>query len=418
MNASLWNKLFSSEVTMGENWRWLATAYVLVFAITYAVLFPGVLQYVAYLGPGLGDDWSFAPFLSVFDGIQQYAQGNWLHPALWGFVLLWIMYVLFTGAIIWIGYALYPQTMGKPFPVDVMFTYFGLTIISTLGIGVVLGLFGLIASLLGFTFMEGVEAYGKILGRIREWVNVQVPTIVDMPVWLAFLAINMIGGFFHYWFHRLAHESRFLWLLFHRTHHMTPELTQSSAQAVFTPFPLFFLAGIPYVLIFSVIGKLITSESIIAYLIIYKLFSTFANMWSHTGACYQWAQRQWIIRVLSTITSEGVYHYLHHSAEPQHNQPRGNLINIGGGLFFFWDRVFGTYVPVSEYRPRVGLQEIPPEEVSTNPLRLALSGSAQLIYELKHNPLRDWFWILFGATDYVPHHSKEYVRRDPLITPG
>lgn len=413
--VSRWQRLLDTETVMGENYRWAATAYVVVFAVSYALLFPGVLQYVAFLGPGLGDDWSFAPFLEVFNGIRAYAGGDWTHPVLAGFMLLWAAYVVFTGAVIYLSYTLYPVTVGKPYPVHLVFTYLGLTLICSVAPAVVYLLLGLLAPVAGYSFMNGVQAFANLLAHLRLWVDQQVPTLIDMPVWLAFLAVNMIGGFFHYWFHRLAHEQRSLWLLFHRTHHMTPELNQATAQAVFSAFPFFFIAAIPYVLIFSVIGKLITSESIVAYLIIYKLFSTFANMWSHQTALYSWAQGQWWIRVLSTITSEGVYHYLHHSSEPQHNNPRGNLINIGGGLFFFWDRVFGTYVPVSAYRPQVGLQGIRVEDMSSNPWRLAVSGTAQLWYELKHNPVREWPAIIFGPTDYVPAHTKEYVLKESVL---
>ena len=412
--ASFWQRLFTTEMVVGERYRWATTAYVIFFAVTYALLFPGVLHVVAFLGPGLGDDWSYETFLGVFNGVRDYASGNWMHPALLGFMLLWVAYTLFTGVMIYLSYSLYPKTMGKAYPVDLTFTYLGLTIISASGPGIVYVLLGVLAPLAGYSFADGMHAFATLLANIRAWVALNVPTVIDMPVWLAFFMINMIGGFFHYWFHRLSHEQRTLWLLFHRTHHMTPELNQSTAQAVFSAFPIFFIAAIPYVLIFSVIGKLITSESIVAYLIIYKLFSTFANMWSHQTAMYQWAQGQWWVRVLSTVTSEGVYHYLHHSAEPQHNNQRGNLINIGGGLFFFWDRVFGTYVPVSGYRPRIGLQDIPPEAMSSNPLRLALSGTAQLLYELKHNPVKDWFMIIFGPTDYVPAHTREYVLKASL----
>jgi sterol desaturase/sphingolipid hydroxylase (fatty acid hydroxylase superfamily) len=406
--------LFTAEMVIGERYRWAATAYVIFFAVTYALLFPGFLQYVAYLGPGLGDDWDFGPFMQVFNGIRSHAGGDWTHPLMLAFMLLWGSYMVFTGTIIYISYSLYPRQVGKPFPVNMIFTYFLLTMICTAGPGLAYLLMGILAPLTGYSFMDGVQAFGNLLHHIRQWVDNSVPTLVNMPAWLAFFMINMVGGFFHYWFHRLSHERRALWLLFHRPHHFNPELIQSVNQPVFSPLPFFFVAAIPYVAIFSVVGKLITSESIVAYLIIYKLFSTFANMWSHQTALYQWAQRQWIIRVLSTITSEGVYHYLHHSAEKQHNNPRGNLINIGGGLFFFWDRVFGTYVPVSEHRPRVGLQGVDADDMTTNPLRLAFSGLAQMLYELKHNPLCDWPMIVFGPSDYVPTHSKEYVLKESL----
>ncbi|HQQ64487.1 MAG TPA: sterol desaturase family protein [Pseudomonadales bacterium] len=413
-HLSVWQRLFTAEMEIGETYRWAATAYVIVFAVTYALLFPGFLQYVAYLGPGLGDDWSLGPFMAVFNGVRAYAGGDWLHPVLLGFMLLWAAYVMFTGTIIYISYSLYPRHVGKPFPVNMVFTYFFLTMICTAGLGLAYLLMGLLAPLAGYSVADGLQAFGSLLNHIRSWADHSVPTLVDMPAWLAFFMVNMVGGFFHYWFHRLSHERRALWLLFHRPHHMNPELIQSVNQPVFSPLPFFFVAAIPYVLVFSVISKLITSESIVAYLIVYKLFSTFANMWSHQTALYEWAQGKWIIRALSTITSEGVYHYLHHSAEKQHNNPRGNLINIGGGLFFFWDRVFGTYVPVTEHRPRVGLQGIEADAMTTNPLRLAFSGLAQMLYELKRNPWRDWPMILFGTTDYVPKHSKEYVLKASL----
>jgi sterol desaturase/sphingolipid hydroxylase (fatty acid hydroxylase superfamily) len=333
-------------------------------------------------------------------------------------MLLVVTNMVFTAAIIIASYTLYPKTVGKPFPVSVLFTYFSLSVVCTTGIGLMHLALGLGASVFGLEFSSGLRAVENLLSLLRNWTQ-QVPTLVDMPAWLAFFVLNMAGGFFHYWFHRLSHESRVLWLLFHRTHHMTPELIQPSAQAVFNSFPFFFFAAVPYVVIFSVIGKLITADSLVNYLIVYKLLSAFSNMWSHQTALYQWAQGQWWIRVLSIITSEGVYHYLHHSAEDLHHTRRSNIVNVGGGLFFFWDRVFGTYVPVSPLRPRVGLQGIPAEAMSTNPLRLAIAGTAQICYELWHNPgVMAWLKILLGRSDYVPPHSKDYVLKASVPQPA
>ena len=96
----------------------------------------------------------------------------------------------------------------------------------------------------------------------------------------------------------------------------------------------------------------------------------------------------------------------------QINKNRGNLINIGGGLCFIWDRVFGTYVPVSAHRPRVGLQNMETDTMTTNPLRLAFAGIAQLIFELQHNrDLKSWLLIVFGPSNYLPPHTKDYVLR-------
>ncbi len=405
----LWHRLFTAELDISERYRSVATTVIVVFAIIYSLSFLGLMQYVAYLGPGLGDNLDFRPFMEVFDHFYSNANGEWFYLPLLLFVGLTVVNLVFTAVIIMLGYFLYPRLIGKPFPITVLFTYLSLNAVCTLGIGAIHVLTGLVAPLVGSDFMGGINAFDELLNMIKGLMQ-QIPTIVELPAWLAFFVIMMVGGFFHYWFHRLAHESRLLWLLFHRTHHMTPELIQPSTQAVFNTFPFFLFAAVPYVVIFSVIGKLITAEPIIIYLIIFKLISAFANLFSHQTALYVWAQKQWPIRVLSTITSEGIYHYLHHSAEPMHNQPRGNLVNIGGGLFFFWDRVFGTYRTATDYRPRVGLQGIEAEEMTTNPLRLAFAGVAQMLYELRYSrSLKEIVAILFGASDYTPEMSRDYV---------
>ena len=404
----MFNAIFNYEFSISEKYRPIATAMVAIFSVLYSLSFLGLMQYVAYLGPGLGDDLNFLPFVSVFKEIKGLDSAVYFYA----FLALCAVNVLFTAGIIFMGYWLYPKTQGRAFPIQILFTYFALNAVCTVGIWSIQGVAALFAPLLGYSLMEGIQAFATLLDTLRAYAN-QVPTLLEMPAWLAFFVLQMVGGFFHYWFHRLAHESRVLWLLFHRTHHMTPELIQPSTQAVFNAFPFFIFAAIPYVVIFSVIGKLITSESLLMYLILYKLCSAFANLWSHQSALYSWAQSKWFIRVLSTITSEGVYHYLHHSAENHHNRPRGNLINIGGGLFFLWDRVFGTYVPVSEHKPKVGLQDVEPDDMSTNPVRLALAGTAQIVYELKHNPsVKHWLMIILGPTDYVPPKSKDYIFKE------
>jgi sterol desaturase/sphingolipid hydroxylase (fatty acid hydroxylase superfamily) len=405
----LYQRLFTTEFNISEHYRPVATTVIVFFAITYSIAFLGLMQYVAYLGPGLGDNLSFAPFIGVFDHFYTNANGNWFYLPLLLFVSLTLVNLIFTAVIVVLGYSLYPRLMGKPFPITVLFTYLSLNAVCTIGIGSMHLITGIIAPLFGYHFIDGFQAFDQLLTKLTLWLQ-QIPTVIDLPAWLAFFVIMMAGGFFHYWFHRLAHESRVLWLLFHRTHHMTPELIQPSTQSVFNAFPFFVFAAVPYVLIFTVIGKLVTADSILMYLIIFKLISAFANLFSHQTALYRWAQKQLPIRILSTITSEGIYHYLHHSAEAKHNQSRGNLVNIGGGLFFFWDRCFGTYQTATDYMPRVGLHNIDPAQLSTNPLRLAFAGIAQLVYELRHcQSIKEAFFIVFGSSAYTPKISRDFV---------
>ena len=142
---------------------------VLVFSIAYSLSFLGLMQYVAYLGPGLGDDLSFSPFMGVFEQFYQAANGHWLSPPLLFFAGLTVANLVFTAAIIILGYWLYPRVLGKPFPLTVLFTFFSLNAICTLGIGAMHALTGLAGSVLGFGFFDGLYAFANLLESIRIW---------------------------------------------------------------------------------------------------------------------------------------------------------------------------------------------------------------------------------------------------------
>lgn len=402
--------LFNREFNIDEKYRPVFSTILCVFALAYPIMFLGLFHFVAFLGPGLGDDWNMAPFYSAIDTVKP-------HPLLlMVFMTIVIATAIHTSVIMMAGYFLYPKTFNKPYPLTVFFTFFFLNLLAATALGLINVLMGGVTAVFGHGFSAGLNAIPELLIRVYEWGQ-QVPTLPDaigihIPGWLAFILVIQIGGFFHYWFHRLAHESRVLWLLYHRPHHMTPELIQPTTQPVITAFPLMLLVAVPYVLIFSALGKLITTESIVIYIITFRMLILIPNLFSHQTSLYDWAHKQWFLRFMSNLSSEGVYHYLHHSRETEHNNNRGNLVNIGGGVFFIWDRIFGTWRDVSDHRPAVGLMDIPPEQLTTNPLRLVFAGISQLVYELIKN--HDWktrWQILMGTTDYLPPHSRDFARK-------
>lgn len=94
---------------------------------------------------------------------------------------------------------------------------------------------------------------------------------------------------------------------------------------------------------------------------------------------------------------------MHHSA-----RPNDQTINLGASPFLFWDRLFDTYRKPYEEAPPLGLTKQP--KMRMNPIRIILSGIAQLWYEFKEN--EDWktrFLILFGPIHYMPPKTKEYL---------
>ncbi len=409
-STTFWQKLFTTEFDIDEKFRPICTAILCLFAIGYPVMFLGLFHFVAFLGPGLGDDWNMGPFFAAIDTVKPY-------PLLFTlFMATVVVTAIYTSVVMMAGYFLYRKTFNKPYPLTVFFTFFLQNILAATALGLINVLIGGVAVVFGHDFSVGLNAIPALLMRVYA-LGQQVPTIPEalgfhVPGWLAFLLVIQVGGFFHYWLHRLAHESRALWLLYHRPHHMTPELIQPTTQPVITAFPFMLLVAVPYVLIFSALGKLITTDSIVVYIITFRMLILIPNLFSHQTSLYHWSHKQRWLRLLSNFSSEGVYHYLHHSREKAHNNSRGNLVNIGGGLFFIWDRVFGTWRDVSDHRPKVGLMDIEPEQLTTNPLRLVFAGVSQLVYELAMNSGWKTRWkILMAGSDYVPPLTKDFARK-------
>ena len=412
MLATRLSNLWHSEVPeISTRHQKLGTGFVVFFAVWFALSFLGWAQYVAYLGPGLGDNWNLMPLRKLWQDLGQQGHVAWLGYSVQQIALL-LLLVLNLGAtagIIIVGYLRYPAEFQRPYPLQHLVTFFGLNALNGLGIGLSLAAIAMLGWALGFEFVQAARRFDELL----LWVSAQaarIPTVMEVPAWLAFLLIVNIGGFFHYWAHRISHESRLFWLLFHRTHHMTPELIQPATQAVFFAFPLFLVAAPLYVFIFAAIAKLIThdAEQVVAYIIIYKLIAAFATTFSHHGALYHYARRNPFVRALSVLVSEGPYHYLHHSSEPAENSRRGNLVNLGGGMCFVWDRVFGTFRELTEHRPLAGLEGRP--TLHMNPLRLSLAGCAQLLHELWHNSgVLNKLRILCLGSDHVPRHSRDFA---------
>ena len=161
--------VFTKEFTIGEQYRPLATAAVALFSIFYSLSFLGLMQYVAYLGPGLGDDLNFSPFIEVANRVYLISGQQVTSPLWLAFISLCAINIIFSTCIIFAGYALYPKTMGKPFPLAILFTYFSLNAVCTVGIFTIHFFQGLAAPLLGYDFMSGLLAFDNLLTTLKTW---------------------------------------------------------------------------------------------------------------------------------------------------------------------------------------------------------------------------------------------------------
>ena len=253
-------------------------------------------------------------------------------------------------------------------------------------------------------FMTGFDLVHAMTLFSKSIVD-RVPTLIELPYPLPLFASMLVVDFFYYWFHRWGHTQRLWWLLWHRPHHMTDELVIPCTQPVFAAAPLFIIMAIPFQICVGVLAKLFSHDTMVLEALLLGVISSTFAIYAHTSAYYEWFGKQKILMFLAHFNGNGNYHYMHHSAKPGHE-----VINVSGACFYFWDKVFGTFVKPTKEIPPVGLTGSP--ELYMNPLRLGLSGMAQIFYELKHNSdFKTRLKILFGSSEYMPPVTKDFAKK-------
>ena len=294
------------------------------------------------------------------------------------------------------GVLRYERDCGEPLPMKFMVTMMlanGVLFIAPLAIVTMLGLAALG---LGFDFESGRQLFAAITGAVEGAIQRYVPTLITVPYPWPLLFAMVTGGFGYYWWHRFQHTWRPLWLLSHRSHHVMTYLVQIAAMPAANP--LAFLANsIPLAILIGVTTKLFAAEPMLLEAMLWVLVShTFTEVFNHTEPVYRWTMRGPVRSAWFTFWGCGAWHQVHHSSLPEHA-----MVNLGGGPWMVWDRVFGTYVEPPVEKPPMGLTNRPP--VKWTAARVALSGHVELARELWRN--RGWWTrakILFGPTHYTP----------------
>lgn len=401
-------KIWNGQIAVDEKWRPLFSVFVVVFAIILPLAFIPAMIHQASLGPGLGDPSGEETWTAFYHYLKSQPSQGPLYLVLG----LAAFGVLFRIRCIAAGYFKWETAFGERFPIKYIAVFILTSVTGIAAIYALLSIVGLATWLLGFDFVVGWQAVERLSSGTHNWVMANVPTLVSLPPWIAVLIVYMFQGFLHYWLHRFGHTFRAGWLLFHRPHHMSPALIYPTTTEVFFAIPLFLIAVVPYNLIFAASSKLFAAEPVYLGTLIINLFVVISEIYGHNSALYHEGRKNPLIRILGWTFLNGPYHYLHHSSEPA-DAGKGqavNMINIGGGLFGLWDRVFGTYAPLRENKPPVGLTGNP--ELYLNPIRLAFSGVAQILYELWSNKgLKVKLKIILGGSDWNPPITKDYAIR-------
>ncbi len=256
-----------------------------------------------------------------------------------------------------------------------------------------IGALGLLLFELGWLWRRGCLRWSRIGEMAASYSTLVLATVVELALlgalvslyaiigqvapwaietsWLTGLLCVVLADFTYYWEHRISHQVRALWALYHSVHHSAPIFDQSTAYRVsFVDFffaPLFYL---PLVLIgFDPLLVLLSYGFVLAY-----------QTWLHTETI---GRLGWLDKVLNTPSN----HRVHHAAQ------NGYLDRNYGGILILWDRLFGTYQPEQD-TPVYGLTD---PLNSINPLKVHFCEAVRLITDLRRTAgPRAWLRMALG----------------------
>lgn len=320
----------------------------------------------------------------------------------------WIYLPLLAGAVLvrfgvtFFGTLYYERVCGEPLRARYLTTMIATNVLLSLLPAFVLAGLGTVAWGLGLD----AASLGAVGRSVHGAIDRFVPTLVTIPYPFPLVAAMVTSGLGYYAWHRFQHTWRPLWLLSHRVHHTMTHLAQPASLPASNPLA-FVVNTVPQALLIGGVSKLFAQEPMLLEAMIWVVLShTLTEVFNHTETVYAWTLGGPLRRAWFHFFGHGAWHQVHHSSEPDHA-----LVNIGGGPFMLWDRVFGTYVEPPLERPPMGLTGRPP--LHWTPMRLALSGHVEIVQDLARNRgLAERLKILFGPSSYSPPVASNHLLRD------
>jgi sterol desaturase/sphingolipid hydroxylase (fatty acid hydroxylase superfamily)/CDGSH-type Zn-finger protein len=164
----------------------------------------------------------------------------------------------------------------------------------------------------------------------------QENVLLNLPIWAGLLLFLLVDDFLQYWYHRSAHEYKWLWKL-HRAHHSATEmgLLVSYREAIwyFVVMPNIWWLGV-----FAYWGGAIPMAIGIVLKQIIIISSHSLATWD--TFFYKRPALMPILKVLERIFITPAFHHGHHAVSIVDGigNPNGNF----GNMFSIWDQLFGT----------------------------------------------------------------------------
>ena len=225
-----------------------------------------------------------------------------------------------------------------------------------------------------FLKLFGIGLYVLVYEHLRLW---HIPSN-----WYTFLILFVLTDLAYYWAHRMSHEINLFWSA-HVVHHQSEDynlsvaLRQSSFQVVWTSFFYLPLAVIGFEPLDFALANALT---------------TLYQFWVHTQAIGKLGFLEYILVTPSL-------HRVHHGRDPKY------IDKNHGGVFIWWDMLFGTYQPEEE-APTYGITT---PVKSWNPVWANFSHLYLLWQEMKRIPrLSDKIRYIFYKPGWLPKELGGY----------
>ena len=235
---------------------------------------------------------------------------------------------------------------------------------------------------LGSTVAGALAATFTVVLAYWVWENFAIFDFGYAP-WVFLLAF-VLDDLAYYWIHRMGHRMRWMWAA-HVIHHSSQHYNLSTAlrqtwtgsitPGIFFKWPIFILGIEPGIVFFCAGLNLIY------------------QFWIHTEAIDK--MPRWFEYALNTPS----HHRVHHANNPQY------LDANYAGVFMFWDRMFGSFIPEQKDEPcNYGLVT----DLGTfNPLRVAFHEWVGIVKDIAS--AKTWkarLMFLFGPPGWTPDGSR------------
>lgn len=192
---------------------------------------------------------------------------------------------------------------------------------------------------------------------VYDWCYAVSPFKFPENAWWSWVVLFFVDDFFYYWFHRLAHESRFFWN-YHVVHHSSQHYNLSVAvrQSWFSG-TIHWIFYAPIMLLGFPVWMFVTMHG----------FNLIYQFWIHTRFIDRMG---WLEKIINTPS----HHRVHHGVDESY------LDRNYAGVLIIWDRLFGTFTE-EQAAPRYGITK---QLNNFNPLWINTHAWVEMWIEMKN----------------------------------